>query len=147
MISFFRTLIASVALLAASTAIAELPRVDLTAGFYRVEAEVAATQPDRTQGLMNRQSMPPNHGMLFVFPVTAGHCFWMKNTLIPLSIAFLDEEGRIINIDEMLPQTENNHCPARPARYALEMNAGWFKAKGLKPGTVIGGLDKVPPGR
>jgi uncharacterized membrane protein (UPF0127 family) len=126
-----QSLIAAVLLAIPAVAAAELPRTELTAGFHRVEAEVAATPADRAQGLMNRQSLAPNQGMIFVFPVSATHCFWMRNTLLPLSIAFLDEKGAIINIDEMAPQTENNHCPARPARFALEMNAGWFKAKGL----------------
>lgn len=142
-----QSLIAAVLLAIPAVAAAELPRAELTAGFHRVEAEVAATPADRAQGLMNRQSLAPNQGMIFVFPVSATHCFWMRNTLLPLSIAFLDEKGAIINIDEMAPQTENNHCPARPARFALEMNAGWFKAKGLKAGAVIGGIDRLPAGR
>lgn len=142
-----QSLIVAVLLAIPAVAAAELPRAELTAGFHRVEAEVAATPADRAQGLMNRQSLAPNQGMIFVFPVSATHCFWMRNTLLPLSIAFLDEKGAIINIDEMAPQTENNHCPARPARFALEMNAGWFKAKGLKAGAVIGGIDRLPAGR
>lgn len=122
----------------------ELPRVDLTAGFYRIQAEVAARDPDRMQGLMHRRSMPANHGMLFVFAQAARHCMWMRNTLLPLSVAFLDEEGRILNIEDMQPQTEDNHCAAKAARYALEMNLGWFAGKGIKPGTRIGGLEKSP---
>jgi uncharacterized membrane protein (UPF0127 family) len=122
----------------------ELPRVDLTAGFYRIQAEVAARDPDRMQGLMHRRSMPANHGMLFVFAQAARHCMWMRNTLLPLSVAFLDEEGRILNIEDMQPQTEDNHCAAKTARYALEMNLGWFAGKGIKPGTRIGGLEKSP---
>lgn len=136
-----------VSLLLSFSALAELPRAELSAGFHRIAAEVAATPADRAQGLMHRQSLAPNQGMIFVFPVTATHCFWMKNTPLPLSIAFLDEKGSIINIEEMAPQTEDNHCPARPARFALEMNAGWFKAKGLKAGAVIGGVDRLPAGR
>ncbi|MEY3202287.1 MAG: hypothetical protein RIR70_1837, partial [Pseudomonadota bacterium] len=95
--------------------------IELSAGMYRIEAEVAADPPSRETGLMNRESMPPSHGMLFVFPFLATHCMWMRNTLLPLSVAFLDDEGRIINIADMKPQTETNHCAARPARYALEM--------------------------
>lgn len=124
-----------------------LPMMELTAGFHRIEAEVAANNPDRMRGLMHRQAMPQQHGMLFVFPNSAPHCFWMKNTLIPLSIAFLDAGGRILNIEEMQPQTEDNHCAAQPARYALEMNAGWFAQRGLKPGDPIGGLERAPQGR
>ena len=122
----------------------ELPRVDLTAGFYRIQAEVAARDPDRMQGLMHRRSMPANHGMLFVFAQAARHCMWMRNTFLPLSVAFLDDEGRILNIEDMQPQTEDNHCAAKTARYALEMNLGWFAGKGIKPGTRIGGLEKSP---
>ncbi len=125
----------------------ELPVMELTAGFHRIEAEVAANNPDRMQGLMHRKAMPQQHGMLFVFPSSAPHCFWMKNTLIPLSIAFLDERGHILNIEEMQPQTENNHCAAKPARFALEMNAGWFAQRGIRPGDPIGGLERAPRGQ
>ncbi|MCX8016927.1 MAG: DUF192 domain-containing protein [Rhodocyclaceae bacterium] len=124
-----------------------LPLIELTAGFHRIEAEVAATAPQRMQGLMQRRALPAQRGMLFVFPQEATHCMWMKNTLIPLSVAFLDRDGRIINIAEMQPQSETNHCAAQPARYALEMNAGWFKSRGLAPGDPIGGLERAPVGR
>ncbi len=150
MLSILRPFLVLCALFAASTVSAQtapMPRAELTAGFHRIEAEVAANQADRSQGLMHRRAMAPNQGMIFVFPQTAAHCFWMKNTPLPLSIAFLDEKGKIISIDEMAPETEDNHCPAEPARFALEMNAGWFKTKGLKPGSVIGGIEKLPPGR
>jgi uncharacterized protein len=121
-----------------------LPVIELTAGFHRVEAEVAANNAARMQGLMERRSMPVQHGMLFVFPAEATHCMWMKNTLIPLSVAFMDAAGRILNIEEMQPQTLDNHCAVGPARYALEMNAGWFAQRGLKAGDPIGGVDRVP---
>jgi hypothetical protein len=124
-----------------------LPMMELNAGFHRIEAEVAANNPARMQGLMNRKSMPQQHGMLFVFPVEAQHCMWMKNTLLPLSVAFIDAAGRILNIEEMQPQTENNHCAARPARYALEMNAGWFAQRGIKAGDAIGGIERAPRGQ
>lgn len=142
-----RTLMLVGMLLFAAAARAELPRAELTAGFHRIEAEVAANQADRSQGLMHRRSMPQNHGMIFVFPVSAVHCFWMRNTPLSLSIAFLDDKGVIIDIDEMAPETDTSHCPSRPARFALEMNAGWFKAKGLKPGVAIGGIERLPAGR
>ncbi len=121
-----------------------LPVMELTAGFHRIEAEVAANNPDRMQGLMQRKAMPQQHGMLFVFPQDAQHCMWMKNTLLPLSVAFLDETGRVLNIEEMQPQTEDNHCAAKPARYALEMNVGWFAQRGIKRGDRIGGIEKAP---
>lgn len=114
--------------------------IELRAGMYRIEAEVAATPATREVGLMHRQRMAPHAGMLFVFEASQAYCFWMKNTLIPLSIAFLDDEGRIVNIADMQPLSEENHCAARPVRYALEMNQGWFREKGIKPGARIQGI-------
>lgn len=135
----------SIPLLLTSAALcAQMPRMELTAGFHRIEAEVAFDQPNRMQGLMQRRSMPANQGMLFVFPQVARHCMWMRNTYLPLSVAFLDEQGRILNIENMLPETEDNHCASGAARFALEMNLGWFTAKGIKAGARIGGLDKAP---
>ena len=125
-------------------AAAQISRMELTAGFHRIEAEVAAKQADRMQGLMNRKSMPANQGMLFVFTQAERHCMWMRNTFLPLSVAFLDEQGRILNIEDMKPQTETNHCATGPARFALEMNLGWFSDKGIKPGLRIGGIEKSP---
>ena len=126
---------------------AQMPIMDLSAGFHRIEAEVAADQGSRIQGLMQRTSMPMQRGMLFVFPQLNTHCMWMKNTLLPLSVAFLDEQGKIINIEDMKPQTEDNHCARRPARFALEMNLGWFAQRGLKAGMAINGLEKAPQPR
>lgn len=142
-----RWLVCTVLLVAASAGAQSLPVMELTAGFHRIEAEVAANNPARMQGLMQRREMAQQHGMLFVFPSEAQHCMWMRNTLIPLSVAFLDGRGRILNIEEMRPQTEDNHCAARPARYALEMNAGWFAQRGLKPGDAIGGIERAPKGQ
>ncbi len=130
-----------------SVAQAQMPLIDLSAGFHRIEAEVAANDASRIQGLMQRTSMPVQRGMLFVFPQMNTHCMWMKNTLLPLSVAFLDEQGKIINIEDMKPQTEDNHCARRPARFALEMNLGWFTQRGLKPGMPISGLEKAPQPR
>ncbi|WP_298604049.1 DUF192 domain-containing protein [Zoogloea sp.] len=120
-----------------------MPLTELTAGMYRIEAEVAATPDHRMLGLMKRRSMPANHGMLFIFTEPQRHCMWMKNTLLPLSVAFLDEQGRILNIEDMKPQTEDNHCAARPATFALEMNHGWFRQKGIAPGARIGGVEAL----
>ena len=131
-------------LLAVPPVAAEMPRIELTAGFYRIEAEVAADDPNRMQGLMHRRNMAANKGMLFVFPQAARHCMWMRNTFLPLSVAFLDEDGRILNIENMQPQTEDNHCSTKAARYALEMNLGWFSSKGIKPGARVGGIEKAP---
>ena len=130
-------------LLVSAHAQTQLPIAELTAGFHRIEAEVASDKASQAKGLMHRRSMPANHGMLFVFSRTDRHCMWMRNTLLPLSVAFLDAQGKIINIEEMKPQTEDNHCAASPAPYALEMNLGWFSDKGLKPGFQIGGIEKI----
>lgn len=121
-----------------------MPVVELTAGIHRIEAEVAATQEHRMLGLMHRKAMPMQRGMLFVFDESAQHCMWMRNTYLPLAVAFLDEQARIINIAEMQPQTENNHCASRPARFALEMNTGWFRQRGLAAGTPIVGIVPAP---
>ena len=125
----------------------QLPLLELFAGMHRIEAEVAATSESRQTGMMQRTIMAPQRGMLFVFPDVAKHCMWMRNTLLPLSVAFLDEKGRIINIEDMQPQTENNHCAVKPARYALEMNLGWFKSRSVGPGFAIAGIDKAPNSR
>ena len=138
-------LAAAVAALSLPAAAEPMPVIELTAGFHRIEAEVAATQPNRMLGLMHRKTMAPQKGMLFVFEGAARHCMWMRNTLLPLAVAFLDEQGRIVNVEEMLPHTEDNHCAAKPAKYALEMNAGWFKARGFGAGAAIGGIDRAPP--
>lgn len=140
--AFFGLLLSGAAL--AQTA---MPVVELTAGFHRIEAEVAATDQNRQTGLMQRKSMPAQRGMLFVFPQPNAYCMWMRNTLIPLSVAFLDAEGKIINIEDMQPQTEDNHCAKKMASYALEMNLGWFAQRGLKAGTRLNGIDKAPRGQ
>jgi uncharacterized membrane protein (UPF0127 family) len=118
----------------------ELPVVQLSAGMHSIRAEVAADFSTRARGLMHRPSMPANSGMLFIFDEPSIHCMWMKNTLIPLSVAFLDEAGTVINIADMQPHSEQSHCAARQARYALEMNRGWFAARGIKPGMRLGGI-------
>jgi len=117
--------------------------VKLNAGIHLITAEVALSDPQRVRGLMFRESLAPNHGMLFVFDTKAIQCMWMRNTLIPLSVAFIDDEGRIVNIEDMRPQTEQSHCARSPVRFALEMSQGWFAQRGLKPGMVIGGLGKA----
>jgi uncharacterized membrane protein (UPF0127 family) len=116
------------------------PHAKLTVGMFVIDAAVAANDPDREQGLMYRTQLAPNEGMLFVFNENAVHCFWMKNTLIPLSIAFMRADGTITDIDEMQAETTNNHCPRNNGVYALEMSKGWFSAKGIRPGMKIGGL-------
>jgi uncharacterized membrane protein (UPF0127 family) len=116
----------------------------LSAGMHIIQAEVAATPRQREQGMMYREQMANNAGMVFVFDAPAKQlCMWMKNTPLPLSVAFLDAAGTIVNIEDMQPHTLNQHCSAAaavPVRYALEMNLGWFKQRDIKPGTKIGNL-------
>jgi len=133
------------AALFAAAAQAQLPAVELAAGMHLIRAEVADGMSTRTTGLMHRKSLAPNAGMVFVFEENAAHCMWMKNTLIPLSVAFIDEAGAIINIADMQPHSEQSHCAARPARYALEMNKGWFAQRGIKAGAKLRGLEKLAP--
>ena len=131
-------------LLTASSALAQqMPVVQLNAGMHLIRAEVAGDYATRMTGLMHRAAMPSNAGMLFIFDEATTHCMWMKHTLIPLSVAFIDERGAIINVEDMAPQTEDSHCASRPARYALEMNRGWFAARGLKPGSRISGIPGI----
>lgn len=124
-----------------------LPTIQLQTGLYLIRAEVAATDRTRMVGLMFREKMAQGDGMLFVFPEPDRVCMWMRNTLLPLSVAFIDESGTILNIEDMQPKTEDSHCSAGPARYALEMNQGWFKAKKIGRGAKITGLDKAGPPR
>ena len=116
-----------------------LPRVRLTAGMHVIDAQVASTPEQRMIGLMHRKEMPQQEGMLFVFEQPTQQCFWMKNTLLPLAIAFIADDGTIVNLDEMKPQTLDSHCSAKPVRYVLEMNTGWFSRKGIKAGTKLSG--------
>jgi uncharacterized protein len=125
---------------AASAQQGAFPVTKLSAGMHLIKAEVAATDPHRQQGLMYREKMANNDGMVFVFAQPATQCMWMKNTLLPLSVAFIDDQGKIVNIEDMKPQTLESHCSTKPVRYALEMNLGWFKQKNIKPGMAIEGL-------
>jgi len=117
----------------------KLPTTQLSAGMHLIQAEVAQTPEQRAIGLMHRRSMPSNAGMLFVFEQPGVQCFWMKNTLLPLSIAFVAEDGSIVNVADMQPMSEASHCSAKPVRYALEMNQGWFAKRGLKSGAKLQG--------
>lgn len=141
---FVATFVLLALLLALPVAAAELPKLTLTIGMHKVTAEVATTPDERARGLMQRFSLQPDHGMLFVFERAEPLAFWMKNTFIPLSIAFIGSDGKIINVEDMQPQTETTHWSKGPARYALEMKKGWFAEKGIGPGAVVQGL---PPAR
>ena len=139
-----RSLVAAATLLVAVTAATaqpqlDLPRVPITAGMYRIDAQVAATPQQRQTGLMFRENLPQQEGMLFVFEEPAVQCFWMKNTLVPLTAAFVADDGRIVNLADMQPQTTDSHCSEAPVRYVLEMNQGWFAKKGLRKGAKLAG--------
>ena len=137
---FRQVLTAAWIALAATAQAQSLPTAQLTAGIHLITAEVAASDANRARGLMFRQSLPANHGMLFIFERKAVHCMWMRNTLIPLSVAFVDDDGAIVNIEDMRPHDETSHCAQRPVRYALEMTQGWFAQKGVAPGAKLGRL-------
>jgi uncharacterized membrane protein (UPF0127 family) len=117
----------------------QLRRVKLSAGMYQIDAQVAQTPQQREFGLMFRKEMPQLEGMIFEFEQPATQCFWMKNTLIPLSAAFVADDGRIVNMADMQPMTENSHCSEEPVRFVLEMNQGWFAHKNIKKGAKLGG--------
>jgi uncharacterized membrane protein (UPF0127 family) len=108
--------------------------------FFQVQAEVASTPAERAQGLMGRKSLAPNHGMLFVFESMERQCFWMKNTPLPLTIAFIAEDGSILNTADMEPFSETPHCSVAPVRFALEMEQGWFRNRGVLVGDKVLGL-------
>ena len=125
-------------------AAADLPTTSLSINGNKITAEVATTTTTRATGLMNRFSLKPDHGMLFVFRYPQPLSFWMKNTYVALSIAYIDERGKIIDILDMAPQTESLNPSSGPALYALEMKKGWFKDKGIAVGASVNGLDKAP---
>ena len=127
------------ALSAAQDSPQKLAQIRLNAGIHNINAELASTPQQREIGLMFRTSMPTNDGMLFVFEQPSQQCFWMRNTLIPLSIAFLGDDGSVVNIDDMKPQTLDGHCSGKPVRFVLEMNQGWFAKRGIKPGSKLRG--------
>jgi uncharacterized protein len=117
----------------------DLQRVKITAGMHQLSAQVAQTPEQRQIGLMFRKEMPQAEGMLFVFEQPSQQCFWMKNTILPLTAAFVADDGTIVNLEDMKPQTTDSHCSQKPVRYVLEMNQGWFAKKGLKAGFKLGG--------
>jgi uncharacterized membrane protein (UPF0127 family) len=149
--SYARSCLLVIGLACAAATVAQtpssLPTTDLYVGMHRVVAEVAWRPADRATGLMWRDSMPENHGMLFVFQNHAIHCFWMRNTYMALSIAFLRDDGSIVNIEHMQPEQEDNHCPDEPVRFALEVNQGWFDQRHITEGQRVRGLESVTPER
>ncbi|HXE21545.1 MAG TPA: DUF192 domain-containing protein [Rhodoferax sp.] len=117
----------------------ELPRTKLTADMYQIDVQLAKTSVQQEYGLMFRKQMPQQEGMLFVFDTPSTQCFWMKNTLLPLTAAFIADDGTIVNLADMAPQTTNPHCSAKPVRFVLEMNQGWFAKRSIKAGFRLGG--------
>ena len=122
----------------------DLPRIKLSTGMHLIDTQVAATPEQRSTGLMYRKEMAQTEGMLFVFEQAAQQCFWMKNTLLPLTAAFVADDGTIVNLADMKPQTTEAHCSTQPVRYVLEMNVGWFAKKGIKAGAKLGGQPFEP---
>ena len=116
-----------------------LPAIRINAGIHNITAELARSAEQREVGLMFRTALGANEGMLFAFELPTQQCFWMKNTLIPLAIAFVADDGSIVNIDSMKPKTLDGHCSTAPVRYVLEMNEGWFAKRGIKPGSKLRG--------
>ncbi len=132
------------ALASAPATFAQQPQLDLqrthvTAGMYLVDVQLALTPEQQQTGLMFRKEMPQQEGMLFVFAQPSTQCFWMKNTLLPLTAAFVADDGRIVNLADMQPLTEETHCSEERVRYVLEMNQGWFARKNIKKGFRLGG--------
>ena len=114
----------------------------LTVRFFQIQAEIASTPGERARGLMGRKSLAPNHGMLFVFESAERQCFWMKNTPLSLTIAFIADDGTIANTADMQPFSETPHCSEAPVRYALEMEQGWFRQRGVLTGDRVSGLPR-----
>lgn len=144
MMAFLGFLLAATSVFAQDGPQSRLPTIQLTAGMYVIQAEVAKTPDEQTIGLMYRQTMGINEGMLFIYDNPKVHCFWMRNTLLPLTIAFIADDGSIVNLKDMQPRTETSHCSAKSVRYALEMNQGWFDKRGLKPGFKLRGEPFIP---
>jgi hypothetical protein len=121
-----------------------LPRVKLTAGMHLIDTQVAATPEQRSTGLMFRRQMPQSEGMLFAFEQAEQQCFWMKNTPLPLTAAFVADDGTIVNLADMAPHSTDSHCSEKPVRFVLEMNRGWFAKKGIKAGFKLSGSPFKP---
>lgn len=142
--SWRRTLMCGAAALACAAAAQpspqlQLPRTKLRAGMHILDVQVAQTPEQRQIGLMWRKDMPQHEGMLFVFEQAATQCFWMRNTSIPLTAAFVADDGTIVNLADMKPQSDASHCSEKPVRYVLEMNVGWFAKRQIKAGYALGG--------
>jgi uncharacterized protein len=124
----------------AQTPQAHLQRAVLSLGMFQIDAQIAQTPEERQIGLMFRAQMPQAEGMIFIFEEPSKQCFWMKNTILPLTAAFIADDGTILNLADMKPQTTETHCSAKPVRFVLEMNQGWFAKKGIKAGGKLRGV-------
>ena len=122
----------------------QLPRTTLSVGMFQIDAQVATTGEEHATGLMYRKEMPQHEGMLFVFEEPAAQCFWMKNTLLPLTAAFVADDGSIVNLADMQPRTTDSHCSAKPVRFVLEMHQGWFARRAIKAGFRLTGKPFTP---
>jgi uncharacterized membrane protein (UPF0127 family) len=147
--TIFAAMLAAVLLCVSISSAQEVPqtqlqRTALSVGIHQIDTQIAATAEQREIGLMYRKEMPQHEGMLFVFENPSRLCFWMKNTLIPLTAAFIADDGTIVNLENMKPQTLDSHCSTKPVRYVLEMNLGWFAKKGVKPGSKLAGRPFSP---
>lgn len=117
----------------------DLPKMQVRMGGKQAQVQVARSDEERAIGLMGRVHLEPNEGMLFIFPSLDVQCFWMRNTLLPLSAAFINDAGRVVNFADMQPLSDQAHCSAQPVRYVLEMPQGWFEQAGLRVGSPIKG--------
>ena len=139
LLAFLIALVLCAPVLAQGQAQLNLPRTILSAGIHQIDAQIARTSEEHAIGLMFRKEMPPNEGMLFVFNAPAKQCFWMKNTLLGLTAAFVADDGTVVNLEDMQANTTESHCSTKPVRYVLEVNQGWFAKKGIKAGAKLSG--------
>jgi len=117
----------------------QLPRITLNAGMHLIQTQVAQDFDQRQTGLMWRKEMPQNEGMLFVFEQAGVQCFWMRNTILPLTAAFVADDGTIVNLEDMKPMSDDSHCSKKPVRFVLEMNQGWFAKRNIQAGFKLSG--------
>jgi len=117
----------------------QLQRTKIGAGMHLIDTQLALTPEQRQIGLMWRKDLPVNEGMLFVFDQASVQCFWMRNTLTALTAAFVEDDGTIVNLVDMKPQSDDSHCSTKPVRFVLEVNQGWFKKRGIAAGLKLTG--------
>jgi uncharacterized membrane protein (UPF0127 family) len=117
----------------------QLPRTTLNAGMHLMQVQLAQNFEQRQIGLMWRKEMPQNEGMLFIFEQASVQCFWMRNTLIPLTAAFVADDGTVVNLADKKPMSDESHCSTKPVRFVLEMNQGWFAKRNIQAGYKLTG--------